>query len=62
LLEELALVALLAVILILLLAGGMGLALHGLWWIALTLLVLWLVGFIVRGVADADSRSLWYRW
>jgi hypothetical protein len=53
---------LLAVLLIVLLFGGFGFALHVLWWFALILLVVWLVGFIVRGTTAADRRSRWYRW
>jgi hypothetical protein len=32
-----------------------------LWWIALVVLVLWLLGFLVR-VGEGTSRSRWYRW
>jgi hypothetical protein len=39
-----ALVLLLAIVL-----GGLGFALHVLWWIALAVLVVWLLGFIFRG-------------
>lgn len=47
------LVLLLAVIL-----GGLGFAIHVLWWIALALLVVWLLGFAVR----AGESARWYRW
>jgi hypothetical protein len=50
------LVLLLAVIL-----GGLGFAIHVLWWIALAVLVVWLAGFLVR-VGEGTSRSRWYRW
>ena len=53
---------LLAVLLIVLLLGGFGFALHVLWWIALILLVVWLVGFIARGTTAGGRRSRWYRW
>ena len=53
---------LLAVLLIVLLLGGFGFALHVLWWIALILLVVWLVGFVVRGTTAGGTRSRWYRW
>ncbi|MBO1413453.1 hydrophobic protein [Streptomyces sp. FH025] len=48
----LVLVLLLAVIL-----GGAGFAIHILWWIALAVLVLWALGFVF---AAGDRR--WYRW
>ena len=50
-----------AVLLVLLLAlvlGGLGFAVHVLWWIALAVLVLWLIGFFIRGAEGAR----WYRW
>jgi hypothetical protein len=52
------------VLLILLLAlvlGGLGFAIHILWWIALVVLALWLLGFLVR-VGEGGSRRRWYRW
>ncbi len=55
----------LAVVLILLLAlilGGLGFAVHVLWWIALAVLILWLIGWAV-GAGEAGSRRRWYgRW
>ncbi|MGW5420942.1 hydrophobic protein [Streptomyces sp. NPDC003943] len=50
-------IALLLVLLVLLLLFGVGFAAHVLWWIALALLVVWLLGFLVR-----SSGSRWYRW
>jgi hypothetical protein len=50
------LVLLLAVIL-----GGLGFAIHILWWIALVVLFVWLIGFAVRA-GEGASRSRWYRW
>jgi hypothetical protein len=50
-----------AVLLVLLLAlvlGGLGFAVHVLWWIALIVLALWIIGFFVRGAEGAR----WYRW
>jgi Trk-type K+ transport system membrane component len=54
-----------AVLLILILAiilGGLGFAVHVLWWIALVVLALWLVGWMF-GAAEAGGRRRWYgRW
>jgi hypothetical protein len=50
-----------AVLLVLLLAlvlGGLGFAVHVLWWVALIVLAIWLIGFVVRGA----EGSRWYRW
>ena len=51
-------------LLIVLILGGLGFALHVLWWIAIAALVIWLLGFLVRageGVARPHRRR-WYRW
>jgi hypothetical protein len=51
-----------AVLILALLFGGLGFAAHVLWWIALALLVLWLVGFAF-GAAETGGRRRWYgRW
>lgn len=49
-----------AVLLLAVLLFGLGFALHVLWWIALILLVLWLLGFVLRD--GGGSRRRWYRW
>jgi hypothetical protein len=51
----------LLVLLLALILGGLGFAIHILWWIALIVLVVWLVGFLVR-MGEGGSRSRWYRW
>jgi hypothetical protein len=50
----------LAALLIVLLLGGLGFALHVLWWVALVALVIWLLGFVFR--AGSGARGTWYRW
>ena len=49
--------ALLLVLLLALLLFGLGFAVKLLWWLAIIVIVLWLIGFVARG---AESR--WYRW
>jgi hypothetical protein len=49
--------ALIAVLLLAALLFGVGFAVHFLWIIAAVVVVVWLIGFLVRG-ADAA----WYRW
>jgi hypothetical protein len=49
---------LIAVLLLALILGGIGFAVHALWWIALVLLVVWVIGFFARGAEGAR----WYRW
>src|ERR1700691_2012093 len=51
----------LLVLLLALILGGLGFAIHILWWIALVVLVIWLVGFLVR-MGEGTSRGRWYRW
>jgi hypothetical protein len=52
-------VALILLVLILaILFGGLGFALHALWRIAAIILILWLIGFVVR----AGEGCRWYRW
>ena len=51
----------LLVLLLALILGGLGFAVHVLWWIALIVLVIWLIGFVVRA-GESGSRSRCYRW
>ena len=39
--------------------GGLGFAVHVLWWVALVVLAIWLIGFFVR---SAEGGARWYRW
>ena len=55
-------VPILLVLLLALILFGAGFAVKILWWIALAVLVLWLVGFFVRGTSAAGGRGRWYRW
>jgi hypothetical protein len=49
----------LLVLLLALLLGGLGFAVHVLWWIAIAVLVVWLLGFVIR---SAEGGGRWYRW
>jgi hypothetical protein len=51
----------LLVLLLALVLGGLGFAIHVLWWIALAVLVIWLLGFALRA-GEGASRGRWYRW
>jgi len=56
-------VALIALVLILAVLGGLGFAVHVLWYILIIAMLLWLIGFFVGGVADTGARRRWYgRW
>ncbi|MEU6346819.1 hydrophobic protein [Streptomyces sp. NPDC046977] len=54
-------VPLLLVLLLALVLFGAGFALKALWWIAIIVLVVWVLGFVFRG-AESGSRRRWYRW
>lgn len=47
----------LAVLILAILFGGLGFAIHALWILAIVLALVWVVGFFARG---AEAR--WYRW
>jgi hypothetical protein len=51
-------IPLLLVLLLIAILFGAGFAIEILWIVAVVLLVLWLIGFFVRGVEGAR----WYRW
>ncbi|MDT9682673.1 hydrophobic protein [Streptomyces sp. TRM76323] len=55
-------VPVLLVLLLAVLLFGVGFIWKALWWIALTVLVVWLLGFFMRGTTSGGGRSRWYRW
>jgi hypothetical protein len=57
-------VALIVLLLILAIFGGLGFAAHILWFILIAAVILWVLGFFVGGVeAAAGGRRRWYgRW
>ena len=50
-------VIILAVLLLALILGGLGFAVHVLWWIALIVLVLWLLGFFFTGARPERPQA-----
>jgi membrane protein YdbS with pleckstrin-like domain len=54
----------LVALLIVLILGGLGFAIHVLWWLALAALVIWLLGFLLRigEPAARPRRRRWYYW
>lgn len=52
---------LLLVLLLALILFGAGFALKILWWVAVVVLVVWLLGFVLRGT-HSGGRHRWYRW
>ena len=56
-------VALIVLLLILALFGGLGFAAHILWIVLVVALVLWVIGFFIGGVESGVGRRRWYgRW
>jgi len=55
-------VALIVLLLLVALFGGLGFAAHVLWLVLLVAVALWLVGFLVGGVDAGVGRRRWYRW
>lgn len=53
---------LILVLLLALILGGAGFALHFLWWVAVIVAVLWLLRFFFRSAGSGGSRGRWYRW
>jgi hypothetical protein len=51
----------LLVLILAILLFGLGFAIHVLWWIALIVAVLWLLGFVLRAGAGGRRRR-WYYW
>jgi hypothetical protein len=56
-------VALIVLLLILALFGGLGFAAHFLWFVLIAAVILWVIGFFVGGVSAGAGRRRWYgRW
>jgi hypothetical protein len=55
-------VALVVLLLILAIFGGLGFASHILWLILIAAVILWIVGFLIGGVDAGVGRRRWYRW
>ena len=55
-------VALIVLLLILAIFGGLGFAAHFLWIVLIVALVVWVIGFLIGGVESGVGRRRWYRW
>lgn len=55
-------VPLLLVLLLALVLFGAGFAVKALWWIAVIVLIAWLLGFVLRSADSGGRRGRWYRW
>ena len=52
--------AIIALVLILAILGGLGFAVHVLWYVLIVAVLLWLIGFFVGGVPAGGGRRRWY--
>ena len=56
-------VALIVLLLILALFGGLGFAAHVLWFVLIAAVILWVLGFFIGGAEAGVGRRRWYgRW
>jgi len=55
-------VALVVLLLLLAIFGGLGFAAHVLWYVLIAAVLLWAIGFFVGGVDSGVGRRRWYRW
>jgi hypothetical protein len=55
-------IPLLLVLLVILILFGAGFAVDVLWWIALILLIVWIIGFFSTRTGPGGGRTRWYRW
>jgi hypothetical protein len=55
-------VALLVLLLILAVFGGLGFAAHLLWFVLIAAVILWVLGFFVGGAASGGRRHWYGRW
>ncbi len=53
-------VPLIALVLILAIFGGLGFAVHVLWFVLVVAVLLWLIGFFIGGVPSGGGRRGWY--
>jgi len=53
-------VALVALVLILAILGGLGFAVHVLWYVLVIAVILWLIGFFIGGAPEVGGRRRWY--
>jgi hypothetical protein len=56
-------IALIVLLLIIAIFGGLGFAAHFLWWVLIAAVILWVLGFFVGGMESGLGRRRWYgRW
>jgi hypothetical protein len=52
----------LLVLLLALVFGGLGFAIHALWIVAVVVFIAWIIGFGMARGEGAGGKARWYRW
>jgi len=55
-------VALVILVLLLAILGGLGFAVHVLWYVLIAAVILWLIGFFIGGASPTGGRRWYGRW
>lgn len=55
-------VAFIVLLLLLAILGGLGFAVHVLWYVLIVAVLLWLIGFFIGGAPTGGGRSWYGRW
>src|ERR1041385_1229551 len=55
-------VALVILVLLLAILGGLGFAVHVLWYVLIAAVILWLIGFFIGGASPTGGRRGYGRW
>lgn len=55
-------IPIIALVLILLIFGGLGFVENVLWYVLIAAVILWLIGFFVRPTGGGGSRGRWFYW
>ncbi|HWG07634.1 MAG TPA: hypothetical protein VN672_01370 [Solirubrobacteraceae bacterium] len=55
-------VALVVLLLLLAIFGGLGFAVHVLWYVLIIAVLLWLIGFFIGGASETGRRRWYGRW
>jgi membrane protein YdbS with pleckstrin-like domain len=56
------LIPIIALVVILIVLGGIGFAVHVLWWVLIAAVILWLIGFFLHPGGTGGRRGRWYYW
>ena len=55
-------IPIIAIVLILLIFGGLGFVENVLWYVLIAAVILWLIGFFIRPTGTGGGRGRWFYW